>query len=331
MATVFFHVPRTGGSTAWYSLAHSTRNGRPLVLDLFHHSNLIFGTAYIASGALRNIEADRDISKVDVFFHHHTRQNITQQLPPDKYLYVTIVRDPVERFISEIFHVRNMIVNDGFVMGEFEYYRDSLSGKLFANLCDNPTSVSPDELLLLAAEEPFYRNYYINTFWGLLFGGPEKSIPKYLQDTELVLPALLSAVKNNFAFVGRYSHIQDSIQKIAHIVGIPYKAADMIVVNASGPAKPSIQRTTLERLRELNRADYQFLELLADPCDLGDQATLFARRGAAEAALTAAHTSHSWYFTAPLRGVATLLRDRFGRGRFSPYPAGPASTMCDRG
>jgi hypothetical protein len=102
---LFVHVPRTGGSNLWYSCAYSwvDKNETINFLDLYHESLTRFGSINHASEVV-SILADRfSASKIDMMIHHHNGFGIWRLLGAD-FDYCTLLRDPLERYISWYFH-----------------------------------------------------------------------------------------------------------------------------------------------------------------------------------------------------------------------------------
>jgi len=311
MAVVFFHLPRTGGSTVWHSAAHlAARHGLPAI-DLFYHSELLTGSPHQPLAALRDIKASLAGAPLEGLIHHHSMQNITGELSPDEHHYATILRDPVDRLVSETFHLRTLMRRD-------EAFRDEIiastapeGAEFLAALLDE--SACPDRLVLLAAEQPFYQNYYLNAFWQFLFGdpaGPQSPPPM----PEWVIPALAFAVRSRFCLIGRFPDIHGMVRHMLSLAGINDEEDFQLTHVANGSPTPALRPETLERLRELNRTDFSFLEALmcgATPRPAAarwqtvnaELATAKARSLSLTAQLQAMRESTSWRVTRPLRAM----------------------------
>ncbi len=261
MAVVFFHIPRTSGSSVWHSLTRRAVASGVGVFDLYAHARRLTGSPYNTQAALGDILARGAGSVERGLFHHHTRRNICALLPPERHHYVTVLRDPVERFISEIFHLRAFVRNGpNFWSPERRHLRHLLSRPARAAL--GRRVVCPDELLLCAAAEPFYRDFYINSFWELMFGDEAAARAPFQSVGPEVAPRVAAAVRDRFAHIGRFSEVEGSVGAIAALAALP-GGADGVVRVKNGVGKPVLRAETLARLRAENAADYQFLAMIA--------------------------------------------------------------------
>jgi len=310
MAVVFLHLPRTGGSTVWHSAAHlAARHGVPAI-DLFYHSERICGSPHQPLAALRDIKAG-GAAPLQGLIHHHSTRNITGELSPDEHHYATILRDPVERLVSDTFHLRGLMRRDAAFSAEIAAATGPEGSEFLAALLDE--SVSPDRLVLLAAEQPCYKNYYLNSFWQFLFSDPAE--PQDLPPIpEWVIPALAFAVRSRFCLIGRFPDIHRMVGQMINLAGIEEEENFQLTHVANGSPTPALRPETLERLRVLNRAEYRFLEALtggAAPRPAPAQwetmnaelAMAKARSRALTAQLEAMRDSRSWRLTRPLRAL----------------------------
>jgi hypothetical protein len=310
MAVVFFHLPRTGGSTVWHSAAHlAARHGLPAI-DLFHHSARLCGSPHQPLAALRDIKAGAGVP-LEGLIHHHSTQNITAELSPDEHHYATILRDPVDRFVSDIFHLRALMRRDQNFRAEITAAAAPESAEFLAALLDE--SASPDRLVLLAAEQPCYQNYYLNSFWQFLFAAP--SCPRETPPMpEWVIPALAFAVRSRFCLIGRFPDIHGMVRQMIKLAGVENETDVQLTHVANGSPTPTLRPETIERLRELNRTEYRFLEeLMRGPAPRPAPAqweTLNAELAMAKARsrslvfqLEAMRDSRSWRVTRPLRAM----------------------------
>ena len=329
MAVVFFHIPRTSGSTVWHSLARLAPENGIEIFDLYHRSQQLFSSPYYTLNALEDLHPKIAANGPRAIVHHHTSQNITAALCPEHNKYVTILRDPAERLISETFHLSAILrENREGMQHEIKYLDQLLSPAFLSKLAD--PSAAPDELVASAAAEPFYRNYYINAFWQLFFSTPKQDAPALQTVPETVLPAVAFAVANRFHFIGRFGRVEDSLRAISGLAGMTTKPEAQIVHIQNGSRIPPLRPETVELVRQLNKADYKFVErvmrqnaagmasrlaeaearkpgLEAAAAELADRlAAAELRSQRLEKELAALQRSKSWRLTRPLRSFGRL-------------------------
>lgn len=340
MAVVFFHIPRTSGSTVWHTLVRLAPESGIEAFDLYHRSQQLFGSAYHSIAALADLHPRIAAQGPGALVHHHTNQNITAALCPEENKYVTILRDPAERLISETFHLAAIVQeNRPELQDDIRYLHKLLSPDFLAKLAD--PSACPDELAVSAAAEPFYRNYYINGFWQLFFSAPRQDAPPLQPAPESVAPALAFAVANRFHFIGQFARIAESTRAIAALAGISAPPEVEIVHIKNGSRVPPLRPETVARVRQLNNADYKFVKrvtalnksglarrlaetaaalpaLEASAAESQAAAAELAARLAAaerrsdqlEQELAALQRSKSWRLTRPLRNVRVALNGK---------------------
>lgn len=260
MAVVLFHIPRTSGSSVWKNLARLAGASGLAAFDLYGHARELTGSPYKTSEALADLLVRQPGVERGVV-HHHTRRNITGMLPPGRHHYVTIVRDPVQRFVSEIFHLRAFVRRGrNFFSPERRYLRQLLTRPARAALLRRV--MCPDELLLRVAEEPFYRDYYINSFWELMYGDDAASSAPFQCVGAEVAPRLAASVRVAFSHIGRFAEVEASVGAIAALASLPGSAQAVVRVE-NGVPKPALRPETVARLRAMNAADYRFLDMIA--------------------------------------------------------------------
>jgi len=319
MAVVFFHLPRTGGSTVWHSAAHfAARHGIPAI-DLFYNSQLLSGSQHQALAALRDIKPELAAAPLQVLVHHHSTQNITGELSPDEHHYTTILRDPVDRFVSHTFHLRSLMLRDEIFRAEITAGTPPEGGDFLAAMLDETTP--PDKLVLLAAEQPSFQNYYLNAFWQFLFGDPAEP-PGLTHMPESVIPALAFVVRSRFCLIGRFPDIQGMVRQLLSLAGIEAEEDFQLTHVANGSPTPTLRPETLQRLRVLNRTDYHFLEAVMgsrEPAAAprpaaarwntinAELATAKARCRSLALQMEAMRKSRSWRLTRPLRAMRLKL------------------------
>ena len=154
---VFFHIPRTGGSSVWHALAEKAELQGIPIIDLYHEAVVKF------SDPSKTIEAISDrqrfLRRTTCLIHHHTSTKI-QNYFDNQPLYATVVRDPFDRFISDIKHLS-------------AHKRSSKAGaieelELMRDMAD--PSVDTRSLIDIYSRTDYFQNYYRNWFGSLLLG-----------------------------------------------------------------------------------------------------------------------------------------------------------------
>ncbi len=261
MANVFYHIPRTSGSTIWHSLAQKAINQQFQVVDLYSSSIEKYQSPFCANKVLSDLTKITDMSSKKMIIHHHTRQNITRHLNPEEHKYMTIIRDPIERLISEVYHMKQIYKRYGHGEATALIGMKRWFSPTFAEALQDDT-LSPDQLLLVAAIEPRLTNTYVTSFWQLLMTDEYEDYRDYPNELSVDFDYLVEAVCYHFYVIASYPNVYDACCYIAHASGIKsFKVEDMIMV-ANGVEKPVLQEKTLTVLRELNSVDYAFLDCI---------------------------------------------------------------------
>ncbi|MFJ4143539.1 hypothetical protein [Pseudomonas sp. NPDC089734] len=272
---IFLHIHRTGGSTVWHTLANAAFHQGHQVIDLYNESWVAYQNPFSAVDVIRHMVVEgrgKGWENESLLIHHHTRQNIEGLLPPEARCYVTLVRDPVERFVSEVFHIRKLLMKGAelteefpFYQGEFSWYRKVLGESLYAMFMQE--DVGPDELLIEASKCPYYKDFYFNIFWSLLKRDVTPVEPTYYTEkiTDDVRSVLVAAIKEKFLYVGQYPKLGEAVSAIAFLKGVVVNSdVDMVHVR-NGSNKPDIRRETLDELRIANADEYRLLSMLEMP------------------------------------------------------------------
>ncbi|RKP46182.1 hypothetical protein D7S86_25005 [Pararobbsia silviterrae] len=204
----------------------------------------------------------------------------------------------------------------------------------------NPDT-DPNELARVACRTPYYRNYYFNTLWSVLFGRPTLE-PTYYDSLidEYHQLKLAAAVHERFVYIGMYPHFKETASAIAHLLDFTFDPEAEIVHVQNGSEKPALSAETMTLLHEVNADEYRLLSLIHTPevveTGLARAASLrldsdsthaqverlnervreleiaCARQAAdardAHSQLAALRMSRSWRLTAPMRAILRRLR-----------------------
>jgi len=155
---VFVHVPRTAGSSIWQSMARLADVHQIPVFDIYRESNVRYGIPEASDRVLE--ESVEPLATTRFFFHHHTAENIFRHFKPGESVFATVLRDPVDRFVSDVYHYRRFIRSTE-PDSPFAVHTARFWSARFTN-CLRRDDVDPRELLDLGAAEDFFRNYYVN-------------------------------------------------------------------------------------------------------------------------------------------------------------------------
>jgi hypothetical protein len=260
LATVFFHIPRTGGSTLWHTLKARAIGANINVLDLYEQSVVQYQSPVKACDVLEKWLKEQSPQQLEnTVCHHHAYQNITRLLPPGPNSYTTIVRDPVERIISNALHHKEFwrVRNDNpMTIKEWDGFTDDFNDALLEE------NFPLEELCLMAASQPFFQNSYIKHFWHLLLSDPTELVIGKWPNINDIFSKTVDAVLDSFDFIGVYPDLTRTCFEISRHMKLPFPNIVMLTTVYNGLVKPNLSEDIRERMRELNEADYQFLEEL---------------------------------------------------------------------
>lgn len=269
MALMFFHIPRTGGSTAWHSLAGVAARQSKIVADLYHRSREITGHPFAPQEAIQYFhdylkQADLCFDH-DVIYHHHTYQHDPYLLDSDQVQRVALIRDPVTRLVSEAFHMRRFLVSDhaNIAAGqppsqEYEFHRKLYSEDLFNELIAD--DVDPDALVLSFARH--HANYYLSYFLNFLHPEPAQGVCD-----EAGAIGLAREVRQAFLWIGQFPDLGEFIQACGLLADLDISIEQDMQHIANGSVVPGLKEETLVQVRALNSLDYVFFDALLQTYD----------------------------------------------------------------
>ena len=253
---VFIHVHRTAGSSIWHTLAHlATRRGVG-ICDLYHESKLKWGTPVRANDILQTLR--QKVRGIPCMFHHHTTEPICDFLDDDDTVYATVVRDPVDRFVSWVNHLRAFLCSSATAAVYVGYYV-GLAGAEFYQHARRPESRT-EELLEIAACKPYFTNYY-TTLFGSLFGGAGESCPQRSMSADRIRH-LAETTRRRLAVIGSFGDLQSAFSAIvdAFQIGGSNDRLQTFMNRAQG--KPSLSTADRQRYMRALESEYAFLEEL---------------------------------------------------------------------
>ncbi|MEN1834256.1 hypothetical protein AAIM60_15320 [Pseudomonas lijiangensis] len=269
MALMFFHIPRTGGSTVWHSLAGVAARQNKIVADLYHQSREITGHPFAPQEAIQFFHDFLKQTNLcfdsDVIYHHHTYQHDPYLLGSDELQRVALIRDPATRLVSEAFHMRRFLLGDheNIAAGqppsqEYEFHRKLYSEELFRELI--ASEVDPDALVLHFARH--HQNYYLSYFSGFLH-------PELVEGVTDEAGALGVAreVGQAFMWVGQFPALGEFLQACGLLADLDISIEQDMQHVANGSSIPVLKEETLAQVRAINSLDYVFTDALLKKYD----------------------------------------------------------------
>ena len=253
---VFLHLPRTGGSSIWHSLVDLATGRRRGICDIYHHTKQTFG-APIRGGEII-AELRQRVPEMPCLFHHHTDEPVLDCFPTNESLFATVLRDPVERFVSEVFHSRSFLRSCS--DPQFVAYHERHWGRIYVRALLDPR-IKTWQLLDVAASVRFFHNYYTKFFANLLALRPARS-GTAITAAGAYLQHLASEIRSKVDVVVFFDDLQDAYSRIVTAFELgdgSERLKHAINVASRSRAVPGEHR---RRYRRLFRSDYELIEML---------------------------------------------------------------------
>lgn len=243
---VFYHIPRTGGSSVWHALAAKADLGGIPIVDLYHEAREKF------SDSSKTLEAISDRQKLlrsrTCLIHHHTEIKIQNYFDTTPH-YATIVRDPFDRFISDLYHLS-------------AYLRSNNSSKESVGLDPDLMKDMRDpskpihSLIDIYSRTDYFQNYYRNWFGSLLLGrdgfGGDEDI------TDAYNPAFPVYVRSAFKSISCFTDLNEALRTIANVFGFPSDLVQLGHINKR--QKKRAVKNMRSKYALCFEKDYSFLE-----------------------------------------------------------------------
>ena len=198
------------------------------------------------------------VGKKPCLFHHHTTEPIRASFDDSATIYATVLRDPVDRYVSLVHHISNFLLSPETPPAYAAYYAE-LCGVEFCRALARP-QVRMDELLEAAAAQPFFSNYYTTLFRSLCQDRVQIESPPDSSSSDL--QTLAAGTRNMFTEIGWFSDLDMAFARIVRAYGIGHAGKRMqVAINRSARRRPL---STLERLRyeRVLETEYAFVEQL---------------------------------------------------------------------
>lgn len=259
MNFLFIHIPRTGGSSIWHRLvALATQNGTG-ICDIYHESKITFGSPIRAS---RIITSTRNrIGTMRCMFHHHTDEPILNAFEDNNVVCSTVVRDPVDRFISEVFHCRAFLRSCPATNDFLEYHIQHWGRPYVEALLQEDKD--PHQLLDIASRVAFYSNYYTLYFSTLLGMCPAGAALSWRGSTALNnVRELATLVESRISVIGRFDLLQSAFSQTVRLFEIGSGAEQLDLHMNRRACEASLSGSDRRRYRRIFSLDYHLLEEL---------------------------------------------------------------------
>jgi len=263
---VFFHLAKTGGSSIWRALIPTAALSIPPVpiFDLYHYGRCNLRTVTKTPKVLEHFKDP--LKKGRTLIHHHTSQPIESffERPP---VYTTIVRDPVDRFISEVNHGRTLLCSgpeEGDQANPMDPRVEIEERGWSRGLIDMAAfdEVSFEDLLARALQEPYLARYYYWTFFHLLLGQPEPFPPRCFPEEGPSNKILADVVRARFSYIGRFPFVYKTYVKIAQTYQMPVRVRGENFPNLLQRNSHTLVPDLRKDLRSAFKEDYEFLSHL---------------------------------------------------------------------
>lgn len=249
----FVHVPRTAGSSVWISLAHAAAAKGIGVCDLYHESLQRFQVPFRGQDALREILPLMGARHYVI--HVHSAENMRLCLHQRRAQFATVLRDPVNRFVSDVFHHRRFFNNPQSPTDVLTATRNGLGETLAQIFCE--PNYEPEEMLRLLAPLSTFQNYYIK-FFSKMCGRTAGKKP----GSHTEIRGLAARIRQYFAFIGEYEQLQGAYSEILQRFRVSEGTETLEHVINPGRDKPVLSAAVKARLARHFELDYALLDEL---------------------------------------------------------------------
>jgi hypothetical protein len=257
---VFVHVPRTAGSSIWQSIVRLAAEYEIRVFDIYRESNHRYGFPEASDRVLE--ASQKELSDSRFLYHHHTAENIFRHFDPSRSVFATVLRDPIDRFVSDVYHYRRFVrstePDSPFASHTARFWSPRFTSSLRRD------DIEPCELLDLAMAENFFRNYYVNFFAAMCrserdAGGALDISVKYKSRD---LADLAREIRQHFRIIGDFSNLQETYSQIQAVFRIPPPRQRLELKVNRGESKPRLTRFQQRRYVKAFASDYCLLDEL---------------------------------------------------------------------
>jgi hypothetical protein len=196
--------------------------------------------------------------------HHHTPQPLQQGSRAQRMVYATVLRDPIERFVSDVFHLHRALSGGLLDAPMAEFVCTGWSGPL-RRAMRQPLDPNPVELLDAAAADGFFRDYYVSYFSALLADEPSDGRMKWPHRTSdpFAVRALAVRVCRRFEVIADFADLERAYSTIASAFDLRDVAGHLNRHLNPGRARPIAYESARLRYEQQFAGDYQLLDEIA--------------------------------------------------------------------
>jgi hypothetical protein len=257
---VFVHVPRTAGSSVWHELAYQGADKGIGVFDIYHESIQRYGVPGCADRFLA--DALRQMEVPSCLFHHHSRDSLSTYFEGYDPVFATLLRDPVDRFISDVYHFRRFFRNAAAGGRLTDEITRSWSAQFTACLLRDNVPVR--QLLDCAARESCFQNFYLQFFATMCWNIPRQDsvnspAPRY---STREIRDLAQAMRHRFQAIGWFGDLSRSFSEIQEAFTLEPSSAPLTKTINMGRDKPQVSASERSRFAAIFDDDYQLLDEL---------------------------------------------------------------------
>ena len=252
---VFIHVPRTGGSSLWHSLVPlATQQGRG-ICDIYHESKLAFGNP---TGAAEVVQTLREkVPDMPCLFHHHTSEPIPQLFDSSDSVLTTVLRDPVDRFVSAAFHRRAFLRScKDAAMVDFHV---NVWGEEFVRVATQENATR-QKLLEAAAKDESFHDYYTR-YYGELFQLPPPTTFSFFRRAPHARK-LATLLKERFQVIADFADLRATHRALTEAFGIEEDVDGFTLAINGAKVKQTLSLTERLKFQRLFKSDYALVEEL---------------------------------------------------------------------
>lgn len=260
---VFVHATRTGGSSIWHNLVSIATHKGVGICDIYHESKLENGRPIPVEKVLQRFRQKH--GSIPTLFHHHTAEPIFHHFGKNT-LFATVLRDPIDRFVSIVSHIRAFLTAPD-VDPRYKAYNEEFLGRDYLRAVYS--DVDPRELLDVAAKDTYFQNYYISLFRSLCSTcSTSCSTPNRLNSsqkdplTPYEIELLAEIIFTRFAVIGYFDDLGLAYQKIVHRFDLGANGEKMKLSVNQGQKRPLLSTEEREKYRPIFRQDYHLLASL---------------------------------------------------------------------